>query len=467
MSGKQTSRSKHIDFIVLDLLCVEAAFFTAYAIRFKLNFSHMPAMYNWLNIILLFAHLAIVFISEGYSGIIRRGYLKELRRVLIHNCELFAIVLAIMFINKDSGNYSRIFIGTFFICDIVFMYAVRCCRKKILRSHKNDPRGKSCMMLVAEYEDIAQLVHVFASMPYKSYILEGAASLDTNSIGEKIEDVPIVADKESMYEYAKSHVVDDILIVYSGRKLPDIIRRFTAMGITVHVGVNALLPHMENLVVENIGNYTVLTTSTSVMSFKQKIVKRTFDIVASIIGLVFTFLLFIIFAPIIRIQSPGPIFFKQTRVGKNGRYFKLYKFRSMYKDAEERKKELQADNKMQGNMFKMEDDPRVTPIGRFMRRFSIDEFPQFLNVLKGDMSLVGTRPPTVEEYEKYAEHHKSRLAMKPGITGMWQVSGRSEITDFEEVVKLDNEYIVNFSINMDIKILFRTVKAVFSGKGSI
>ena len=139
----------------------------------------------------------------------------------------------------------------------------------------------------------------------------------------------------------------------------------------------------------------------------------------------------------------------------------------MYMDAEERKKELMEKNKMSGLMFKMDDDPRITPIGKFMRKTSIDEFPQFINILKGDMSLVGTRPPTEDEYNQYELHHKSRLAIKPGLTGMWQVSGRSDITDFEEVVRLDNEYIRNFSISLDIKILFKTVGAVLFKNGSV
>ena len=203
------------------------------------------------------------------------------------------------------------------------------------------------------------------------------------------------------------------------------------------------------------------------MFIEEKVLKRLLDIFVSIIGLVFTVLLTLIIGPIIYFQSPGPIFFKQVRVGKNGRTFKFYKFRSMYMDAEERKKELMEQNKMQGLMFKMDDDPRIIPIGKFIRKTSLDEFPQFWNILKGDMSLVGTRPPTVDEYEQYEEHHKSRLAMKPGLTGMWQVSGRSDIVDFEEVVKLDNEYIRNFSIGLDIKILFGTVKAVLNRKGSV
>ena len=180
--------------------------------------------------------------------------------------------------------------------------------------------------------------------------------------------------------------------------------------------------------------------------------------------------------PAIYIKSPGPIFFSQYRVGKNGRKFKIYKFRSMYMDAEERKKELMKQNRVSdGLMFKMENDPRVIGsekgpgkgIGNFIRKTSLDEFPQFFNVLKGDMSLVGTRPPTVDEWEKYELHHRARLAIKPGLTGMWQVSGRSEITDFEEVVKLDTKYISEWSFMLDIKILFKTVLIVLGQKGSM
>ena len=171
-------------------------------------------------------------------------------------------------------------------------------------------------------------------------------------------------------------------------------------------------------------------------------------------------------APAIKLDSPGPVFFRQIRVGKNGRKFTFYKFRSMYQDAERRKVELAEQNEVDGLMFKMEDDPRVTCVGKFLRRTSIDELPQFWNVLKGDMSLVGTRPPTVDEFERYEAKHRCRLSMTPGLTGLWQVSGRSDIKDFDEVVKLDMEYIDNWSIWKDIKILFLTIKVVISGKGS-
>lgn len=198
------------------------------------------------------------------------------------------------------------------------------------------------------------------------------------------------------------------------------------------------------------------------------------DIIGAIVGLLITGVVAIFIVPAIKLADPGPAIFKQKRVGKNGRVFEFYKFRSMYRDAEERKKELMAQNEMSGFMFKLENDPRIIGsekgpgkgIGNFIRRTSIDELPQFWNVLKGDMSLVGTRPPTVEEFEMYEPHHKIRLCMQPGITGLWQVSGRSQITDFEDVIRLDENYIENWTFGKDIKILLQTVGVVLSGRGS-
>lgn len=213
---------------------------------------------------------------------------------------------------------------------------------------------------------------------------------------------------------------------------------------------------------------------------RQAFAKRTLDIVGGLVGCILTGIIYIFIGPAIYISSPGPIFFSQVRIGQNGKPFKMYKFRSMYMDAEERKAELMDENKLgDGKMFKMDFDPRVignkvlpdgthkTGIGDFIRRTSLDEFPQFFNVLKGDMSLVGTRPPTVDEWEKYDLHHRARLATKPGITGMWQVSGRSNITDFEDVVKLDRQYIAEWNFALDIKILFKTVLVVFKRDGAM
>jgi len=215
-------------------------------------------------------------------------------------------------------------------------------------------------------------------------------------------------------------------------------------------------------------------------STQEILLKRAMDIVGGLVGCVLTLLLTLVIGPMIYIKSPGPIFFKQERVGKNGKKFKMYKFRSMYLDAEARKAELMKENRVKdGLMFKLDFDPRIIGceklpdgtvkkgIGNYIRDWSLDEFPQFFNVLKGDLSLCGTRPPTVDEWEKYDLHHRARLAIKPGITGLWQVSGRSNITDFEQVVELDKKYIREWSMGLDLRILVQTVKVVLGRDGSM
>jgi exopolysaccharide biosynthesis polyprenyl glycosylphosphotransferase len=192
--------------------------------------------------------------------------------------------------------------------------------------------------------------------------------------------------------------------------------------------------------------------------------KRTMDIIGAIVGLIVTSVLFLVVAIAIKIEDPkGTVFFAQTRVGKNGKEFKMYKFRSMVSDAEERLNDLLEYNEVTGAMFKMKNDPRVTKVGRFIRKTSIDELPQLWNVLKGDMSLVGPRPPLPREVEQYTEYDKQRLLVTPGCTGLWQVSGRSNV-GFKEMVELDLQYIRNRSILLDVKIIFKTVFVLFGSK---
>jgi len=196
------------------------------------------------------------------------------------------------------------------------------------------------------------------------------------------------------------------------------------------------------------------------------IMKRLIDIFGSLIGLILLSLLMLIVSIIIKFEDPnGTVFFKQVRIGKNGKKFYMYKFRSMIADAEDKLEELLKLNEIQGAMFKMKKDPRVTKIGRFIRKTSIDELPQLLNVLKGDMSLVGPRPPLPREVKEYTKYDKQRLLVVPGCTGLWQVSGRNDL-DFSEMVELDIQYIRNRSVLLDIKLIFKTVLVLFGSKNA-
>ena len=245
------------------------------------------------------------------------------------------------------------------------------------------------------------------------------------------------------------------------------ILEFEKMGIVVNLNLDLFDLGLEGeRRVYNLEQYQVLAFSSRLFDYRMVQIKRLIDILGALVGMVITVIVGAVLAPFLLLESPGPLIFCQKRVGVNGRVFHFYKFRSMYVDAEERKKELMAQNEVSGLMFKMENDPRVTKVGNFIRKTSIDELPQFWNVLKGDMSLVGTRPPTLDEYQQYSYYQKRRISFRPGITGLWQISGRSDIKDFDEVVRLDLKYIDNWSLVLDFKIILKTILVVLRGIGA-
>lgn len=314
------------------------------------------------------------------------------------------------------------------------------------------------------------------------YIFPGSADSSGGSavavkkrVMNYVSTVPVVANFSNVIDWVRRESLDEVYInvpyEYES-EIASLAEEIESMGIIVHINLPALERLVENSEFDNVectmvaGYPTATLTAARQLPLSAVIFKRIFDIIGGLFGCIISLPIILIVAVPLLIESPGPLIFKQPRVGKNGRVFNIYKLRSMYVDAEERKKELMAKNEMNGFMFKMDNDPRITKVGRFIRRTSIDELPQFWNVLKGDMSLVGTRPPTLDEFSKYESHHKRRLSMRPGITGMWQVSGRSEIKNFEEVVKLDCEYIDNWSAWLDIKIIIKTIGVVIRGIGA-
>ena len=273
---------------------------------------------------------------------------------------------------------------------------------------------------------------------------------------------------DNLVTYATRSVVDQVVINLPSENflIADFVSQFEMMGLPVAVNIAALefVTNSEKAI-QRFGNSSVVNFSTTFYRSSDVALKRMIDIIGSLFGLVICGIVSIFLVPLIK-KDGGPVIFAQDRVGRNGRVFKFYKFRSMRVDAEEIKKDLMSQNQMQGGMFKIENDPRVTKIGHFIRKTSLDELPQFWNVLKGDMSLVGTRPPTLDEYMKYTPEQKRRLSFKPGITGLWQISGRSNITNFDDVVKLDVAYLDGWTIWKDIEILIKTVKVVLIKDGA-
>lgn len=473
---------KHYDFIILDILCLQMAFVIAYILRMGLGNPYANELYSNMAIYLMFADLVVIFFDETFSGVLKRGFYKEFAATFKHSMLVSLMAVFYLFAAKLGEDYSRLALGMMGVLYVVISYVARLGWRYILKHKILEEKKKSLLIITTEDEAEKVLTDVLSETLIEC-VVSGVILLDNKEFGRDICGIPIVANEENAASYICRNWVDEVLIhvspevSYSQQLIDDI----TETGVIVHISITELTNSVgKRQFVETLGNYTVLTTSINYMTPKEALYKRTLDVVGGLVGCVLTAIIFIFIAPIIYIASPGPIFFSQTRVGKNGKKFKLYKFRSMYMDAEERKKELMKQNRVaDGFMFKMDFDPRIignkvledgtrkTGIGDFIRRTSLDEFPQFYNVLKGDMSLVGTRPPTLDECEKYEFHHRARLATKPGITGMWQVSGRSQITDFEEVVKLDTKYINEWSMGLDLRILCKTVLAVLRKDGSM
>ncbi len=308
-----------------------------------------------------------------------------------------------------------------------------------------------------------------------------------NKTSVKVEEVGYILDRElpdkkvfnilgvidDIEQIVRNNEIDQVYFIQHSddniEQIQQYIDMCLEMGVTVKVVMDVSYSrrmHRSNSYVSSVGTYPLITYHTITLNSYEQAIKRAMDFVFSLIAIIIVSPVMLITAIAIKLDSPGPVIFKQVRVGQNGRTFNMYKFRSMCQDAEERKDELMEQNEMDGFMFKIKDDPRVTRVGKFIRRTSIDELPQLINVLMGDMSLVGTRPPTIDEVAKYKRGQWRRISIKPGVTGLWQISGRNDIRSFDEVVELDLRYIDNWTLEEDIAILFKTVGVLLTKKGA-
>ena len=392
-------------------------------------------------------------LSDEYSSITNRGYLKELKVSVIYGMKVLVLFTFVLILGKirfihDISQMSYFFLGQIFIVVSLFVFIGRILVKNLFKSHATDIKQ---VLFVTDFMNGKEVIKELNHSNY--HIAAYISRRDNPDISQ-----PILKSTKEIRDFVANHQDDFIEFAHCLKLL--------GIPTTVAVG-NYSDFYVGNSVLKKLGDTTFITTAFNIVKFRQIALKRLMDIAMALVGLVITGIVAIIIAPIVKKQSPGPLIFKQKRVGKNGKVFEIYKFRSMYTDAEERKKELLAQNDLDTDlMFKMGDDPRIFPFGHKLRDWSLDELPQFINVLKGEMSVVGTRPPTLDEYHHYELHHFKRLTTKPGITGLWQVSGRSDITDFEEVVALDMKYIQNWGISEDIKIIAKTFGVVLKREGS-
>ena len=479
-----------------NLFSIIISFLIAYLSRFgwdpsDVAFRHLKDSTVFLYLLLSFL---IVFTFYRYNPITaKRGILRHIKAAFLTNIFMAIIFSTIVYTTHISDSIPRLFFGTFFSINFSIsfscLFLIHLIKRQYLEHHtkKTIIITDSSSLEKAVYDiqklnseeceiiGITSLSGKQADRFYKVKILSSnlktqpSKDTDPSSKNPALESIKLKELSFSTLEYVKRHQVD--LVIFSvnhlvRRKIEHLIEAFSEMGIDSLITIDSFAIETLETKLEDFGTTNVIRLSPRLFTDGELLLKRLMDIAGALVGCFICIIFGLIVAPLIFLEDPGPIIFKQKRVGRNGKYFYIYKFRSMYQDAEAKLQTLKDQNEMQGFMFKMKNDPRITKIGKILRKTSIDELPQFFNVLEGSMSLIGTRPPTVDEYNQYSAHHKRRISIKPGITGLWQVSGRSEITDFEEIVRLDCFYIDHWSITGDIKILLKTFAAVFTGKGS-
>ena len=457
--------------LIVDLCSLIVSMGIAFWIRYGIfygRFEHGDQIWLLLFAIALYG---LIFVLLDFSHhFFRRGMFDEFVNVVKSELIFSAVLIMALFVMHRSADLSRLVFGYQIVINTFMMYAARVIFKQYMVKVYRNSRHSNRLLVVTSSDQAGDVIENLKEYNEWNRTIAGLVLTDEAKV-EEIGEIPVVAHREDFLNYVIRNDVDEVFIIDDKLMrtplMNEWVRELEQMGIIVDVNIDAFdLSVSGKKSLNRVGKYAAVTFARNLFSTRQMIAKRVLDIVGSMVGMIILGIATIFVAPAIKLDSPGPVFFGQTRVGKNGRKFTFYKFRSMYKDAEARKKELMASNEVKGLMFKMEDDPRITKVGKFIRKTSIDELPQFWNVLRGDMSLVGTRPPTVDEFEHYEAKHKCRLSMTPGLTGLWQISGRSDIKDFDEVVRLDMQYIDNWSILKDIKILILTVKVVLTGRGS-
>ena len=454
-----------------DLVAIVISFTLATYIRFG-NFRDMGDKGIHFQVCLVFLLFCTIytFFLDWNRNFLKRNKWKELRAVVQYNAIMILVTQTIMFFLKWADVFARLVIVYFVIINVIITLFLHLLIKKSIRMHYRSDLSKIKVLVITQNTMVSDVVfHLKKNLDINYQLIGVAVPEQTEDETQTIDGVPVFDIKENFMENATFMALDEVFVYapeLPQKQIQMILSGFDEMGVDCHYCLE--LPGMDanRSSIDDFGGYSVITYTRFQSSYKRLLIKRVMDIAGGLVGMLITLLFFPFVAIAIKLDSPGPVLFSQIRIGRNGRRFKIYKFRSMYVDAEERKKELEKQNEMQGLMFKMENDPRITRVGKFIRKTSIDELPQFYNVLKGDMSLVGTRPPTADEFEKYNQYYRRRISMTPGLTGLWQVSGRSEIEDFDDVVRYDLQYIDNWSLTLDVKILLRTVWVVLAGRGS-
>ena len=469
-------RQEQIGFVVrvADILICIAAFFLAYRFRGSFYFSHLKPMgsidtLTWF----LAASIVLHFFTYPILGFYHSLRLKPVHQIIfmVFKAALaeFVILGSLIFIFQEKAT-SRYFFGFFLAFNYGLILVERLGGRLILSSLRKRGYNFRQVLIVGTGPNARGIITSLRRNKHWGYVPSGILLEDGTRAVKEVEGIPVIGRLAELEELVTKKTVDEIYFAVDRvdpEAIADQVMLCERLGIPARLPLGFFDLSRSKVTFGTLDQVPVITFYTTLKTPVETTLKRVLDVVVAIIGLFFTTLLFPWIAFMIKRESSGPVIFKQVRVGENGRRFKCYKFRTMVIGAEARKAELLKDNKMQGPLFKMENDPRVTRFGAFLRRTSLDEFPQFFNILRGDMSVVGTRPPTPDEVTQYRTHFRRRLSIRPGLTGLWQVSGRNKISRFEDVLALDLHYIDNWTLWLDLRIICKTLWVALFRRGAL
>jgi exopolysaccharide biosynthesis polyprenyl glycosylphosphotransferase len=458
--------------VVGDLFLVNLAFILAYWLRYELEVGGEVAAQFFLGLeaylpvqLVLSVVLLAVFAASGlYRNRSRPSLVEEGVRVLSATSVGMMTVLAAVYLFRGFG-YSRGLFAFTWVLVVAFLWLARLGAYLLRVYRQSRGMGLRRVLVVGAGSMGHMVMHIITTEPGLGYRLVGYVSEDGNSEAGRF---PSLGRVEDLSGVVSDHNIDEVIIALpsnSHHKVPDLADHCQEEGLTFKIVPDLYELSLSRVDIDDLRGLPLIGVKESSIYGANLVVKRIFDIITSLLLLVLLLPVGLLVALAIKLDSRGPVLFRQSRLGRNGKQFEALKFRSMKMGSEAERDALSQQNEASWPLFKMRNDPRVTRVGRFLRRTSLDEVPQLWNVLKGDMSLVGPRPPVPSEVEEYHPWQRRRLEAPPGITGLWQVSGRSDLP-FDEMVMLDIYYIENWSLVLDFGILLRTIPAVISGRGA-
>jgi exopolysaccharide biosynthesis polyprenyl glycosylphosphotransferase len=454
--------------VFADAVVAAAAFFAGYLLRVSLNDIYPIGAYLKLLPFFVVIWIVLFAVLGMYNSFRVKPFFDIVSIILASAFIGFVLLGSVIYVLKEK-EISRVLIIMMYGIGAVFFCIEKVALINSFRYMRRRGYNTRNILIVGTGRRAQHFTETVEKHDEWGFKVIGYIDEDPSKTGQEIHGKKVIGIFGDLARILHGRVIDHVVFVVPRlwfEKIEDLIRLCETEGIPASVVVDLYELKFARSKQTNFCGIPMLTFESAPDRLWELLVKRLFDILVSAIGLIVLSPLFLVLAAGIKVTSKGHVFFKQKRCGLNGRRFVLYKVRTMVKGAEEKLAELRKFNEMDGPVFKMKKDPRVTPVGWFLRKSSLDELPQLWNVFKGDMSIVGPRPPIPAEVDKYDNWQRRRLSMRPGITCLWQVKGRNEITDFNEWMRLDLEYIDNWSLWLDIKILFSTIPVVLLAKGA-